>query len=55
MQQPPNPEEPEPGGPVPSLPGHPRPVAPDTPTRGPDIDVPSPVTQPPSGPVAPVG
>ena len=55
MQQPPNPGEPEPGTPVPPLPGQPTPIPPETPTRDPDIDVPSPGIQPPTGPVAPVG
>jgi hypothetical protein len=55
MQQPPPvPEEPRPDIPQPSQPGQPGPVPPETPTRTPDIDVPSPGTQP-TGPVSPIG
>ena len=47
MQQQPNvPGEPQPDMPQPSQPGQPGPVPPETPTRTPDIDVPSPGTQP---------
>jgi hypothetical protein len=56
MQQPPTiPEEPRPDAPQPSQPGQPCPVPPETPTRSPNIDVPSPGTQPPKNPVSPVG
>jgi len=56
MQQPPaTPEEPQPSHPEPAQPGQPTPVPPETPTRTPNIDVPSPGTQPPSSPVSPVG
>ena len=55
MQQQPNvPGEPQPDMPQPSQPGQHSPVPPETPTRTPDIDVPSPGTQP-TGPVSPVG
>jgi hypothetical protein len=54
MQQPPVPGEPQPDTPEPSQPGQPQPAPPETPTRGPDIDIPSPGTQP-TTPVSPVG
>ena len=56
MQQDPSlPEEPRPDTPQPSQPGQPTPVPPETPTRAPNIDVPSPNTQPLTTPVSPVG
>lgn len=56
MQQlPPMPEEPGPDTPSPPQPGQPGPVPPETPTRSPDIDVPSPGTQPNQPPISPVG
>jgi hypothetical protein len=55
QQNPPIPEEPRPDDPQPAQPGQPTPVPPETPTRAPNIDVPSPGTQPPTTPVSPVG
>jgi hypothetical protein len=54
QQNPPVPEEPQPDTPEPAQPGQPTPAPPETPTRAPNIDVPSPGTQPPT-PVSPVG
>jgi len=55
QQNPPLPEEPRPDTPPASQPGQPTPVPPETPTRAPNIDVPSPGTQPPTRPLSPVG
>ena len=55
QQNPPIPEEPRPDVPQPAQPGQPAPVPPETPTRAPNIDVPSPGTHPPTTPVSPVG
>ena len=55
QQQTPVPETPPEQPPQPSQPGQPTEPLPEAPPQGPDIDVPTPGTNPSPGPISPVG